>query len=114
MAHVEPAQGDRSLMGEPRHAAPRCAVLRRRLDAEKLEGRHYGEASCRQYRESLLHHALPHAWSGPQDTRLVEAHFAKHRTSRGAAKDKLATRDAKGASWGLAVPGERWARWQEI
>jgi hypothetical protein len=36
-----------------------------RLDAEKLEGRHYGQASCRDYRESLLH-VLPHSWSGPQ------------------------------------------------
>eukprot|EP00798_Chlamydomonas_sp_ICE-L_P012029 gene12029-15131_t len=40
-----------------------------RLDAEKLEGRHFGESSCRDYRNSLLH-ILPHSWDRPSDTRL--------------------------------------------
>lgn len=50
--------------------------MRCRLDAEKLEGRHFGEASCRDYRESVLH-VLPHVWDRPADTRLMEAHFIK-------------------------------------
>ena len=33
-----------------------------RLDAASLDGRRYGEASCRQYRESILH-ALPHSYA---------------------------------------------------
>jgi hypothetical protein len=59
------------------------------LDAGKLEGRHFGEASCREYRESVLH-VLPHVWERPADTRLVEAHFVKHRVGRGATKHALA------------------------
>lgn len=67
-----------------------------RLDAEKLEGRHFGEASCRQYRESILHAALPHSWDTVHDTKMVEAHFVKHKVGKGGTKNKLATRDAKG------------------
>jgi hypothetical protein len=36
-----------------------------------LEGRHFGEASCRMYKESVLHGALPHAWDAPADTHLA-------------------------------------------
>ncbi|KAG2490863.1 hypothetical protein HYH03_010781 [Edaphochlamys debaryana] len=70
-----------------------------RLDAEKLEGRHFGEASCRDYRESVLH-VLPHVWDRPADTRMAEAHFVKHRVGRGAAK-----RDLAGISRGLKSKG---------
>eukprot|EP00195_Chlamydomonas_chlamydogama_P008599 CAMPEP_0202890806 /NCGR_PEP_ID=MMETSP1392-20130828/1099_1 /ASSEMBLY_ACC=CAM_ASM_000868 /TAXON_ID=225041 /ORGANISM="Chlamydomonas chlamydogama, Strain SAG 11-48b" /LENGTH=667 /DNA_ID=CAMNT_0049574447 /DNA_START=241 /DNA_END=2241 /DNA_ORIENTATION=+ len=62
-----------------------------RLDAEKLEGRHFGEASCRDYRESVLH-VLPHSWTSPRDTRLAEAHFIKHKHGQGAQKAGLAAR----------------------
>ncbi|KXZ54830.1 hypothetical protein GPECTOR_4g901 [Gonium pectorale] len=71
-----------------------------RLDAEKLEGRHFGEASCREYRESLLH-VLPHVWERPADTRLVEAHFVKHRIGKGAAKRELAAGGATGGGRSL-------------
>jgi hypothetical protein len=54
---------------------PLCCFAAR-LNAEKLEGRHFGEASCREYRESLLF-MLPHVWERPADTRLLEAHFVK-------------------------------------
>lgn len=66
------------------------------LDASKLEGRHFGEASCRDYRESVLH-VLPHMWERPADTRLLEAHFVKHRVGRGAAKGDLAPAAAAAA-----------------
>eukprot|EP00887_Chlorella_sp_A99_P007059 scaffold2.g7059.t1 len=63
------------------------------MRAEEAEGRHYGEASCRDYRESVLA-ALPHAWYSNADTALVQAHFVKHRSGKGAQKQqvhKLAT-----------------------
>ncbi len=34
-----------------------------RMDAEKLAARHFGEVSCRDFRESVLH-VLPHRWVG--------------------------------------------------
>jgi hypothetical protein len=52
-----------------------------RLDAAALEGRRFGEVSCREYRESLLR-ALPHAWGRLADTHMTEAHFFKHRATR--------------------------------
>eukprot|EP01023_Acetabularia_acetabulum_P000905 TRINITY_DN10343_c0_g1_i1.p1 TRINITY_DN10343_c0_g1~~TRINITY_DN10343_c0_g1_i1.p1 ORF type:complete len:424 (-),score=63.98 TRINITY_DN10343_c0_g1_i1:296-1567(-) len=48
-----------------------------RIDAQSVESRHYGEASCRDYRESVLR-ALPHVWTKPSDTNLLLAHFHKH------------------------------------
>lgn len=67
-----------------------------RLDAEQLVGRHYGEASCRDYRESLLHQALPHVWTDTTDTAMYEAHFVKHKAARGASKEQLANKFEKG------------------
>eukprot|EP00894_Picocystis_sp_ML_P001936 jgi/Pico_ML_1/52453/g3155.t2 len=44
----------------PRHTRIEQAALRiTRLDAHLLQGRHYGEASCREYKESVLK-SLPH------------------------------------------------------
>lgn len=60
----------------------------KRLEAEKLEGRHFGEASCRDYRESVLH-VLPHMWDHTSDTRLMEAHFVRHKEGTGARKRSL-------------------------
>lgn len=60
-----------------------------RLEAEEVEGRHFGEASCREYRQSLLH-VLPHAWASRHDTRLVEAFFERHKEGQGAQKAALA------------------------
>lgn len=60
-----------------------------KLEAEKLEGRHFGEASCRDYRESVMH-VLPHSWTDPSDTWLQRAHFIKHREARGQQKSALA------------------------
>lgn len=54
-----------------------------------MEGRHFGEASCREYRQSLLH-VLPHAWASRHDTRLVEAFFERHKEGQGAQKAALA------------------------
>ncbi|EFJ41247.1 hypothetical protein VOLCADRAFT_98769 [Volvox carteri f. nagariensis] len=73
-----------------------------RLDASKLDGRHFGEASCRDYRESVLH-VLPHVWERPADTRLMEAHFIKHRVGRGAAKGDLAAAGTKAAAKGRGL-----------
>lgn len=82
-------------------------MLRRRLDAEKLEGRHFGEASCREYRESVLH-VLPHVWDSPADTRLAEAHFVKHRVGRGAAKRDLAASAANKGALRMRCGTEIW------
>ena len=54
-----------------------------RLKAEQAEARHYGELSCRAYRESLLG-VLPHAWNSRLDTRLELARFEKQREGKGA------------------------------
>jgi len=48
-----------------------------KLDAASLEGRHVGEAMCREYREAVIA-SLPHGWSSSADTRLRAAHWAKH------------------------------------
>ena len=53
-------------MGRPHTCPPRPPY---RLEADKLEGRHFGEASCREYRESVMH-VLPHSWTHPLDTWL--------------------------------------------
>ncbi|EFN51416.1 hypothetical protein CHLNCDRAFT_59245 [Chlorella variabilis] len=58
------------------------------MSAEESETRHYGEASCRDYRASVLA-ALPHSWHSPLDTALVPAHFEKHRAGTGAQKQGL-------------------------
>jgi hypothetical protein len=60
-----------------------------RLDAEKLNSRHFGETSCREFRTSMLH-VLPHSWSAPRDTRLEDAVFVKQREGTGSQKTKLA------------------------
>jgi hypothetical protein len=80
-----------------------------KLDAEKLAGRHYGELSCRDFRESVLH-ALPHYWGRPEDTRLEEAHFVRHREGTGAQKRELARAGAaRAAAAGARGPGpEGW------
>jgi len=60
-----------------------------RLDAAELNTRHYGEVSCRDYRESVLG-AMPHRWSRLSDTRFELLHFVKHHHSKGARKRELA------------------------
>ncbi|KAG1681506.1 hypothetical protein FOA52_014012 [Chlamydomonas sp. UWO 241] len=67
-----------------------------KLDAEVVEGRHFGEASCREYRQSVLD-VLPHAWTHPSDTWLQEAHFLRHREATGAQKQALAGQATAGA-----------------
>lgn len=87
------------------------ASLCPRLEAEKLEGRHYGEASCREYRESMMH-VLPHTWSTPHDTWLQPAHFLKHREARGAQRSALAGQDkakTKGALEEWGGQGQLWS-----
>lgn len=60
-----------------------------RLEAAALAERRYHEVSCRDFRESVLR-ALPHSWHALRDTRIHAAHFARHKASRGAAKEALA------------------------
>jgi hypothetical protein len=90
-----------------------------RLDAEKLAGRHYGELSCRDFRESVLH-SLPHYWGRPEDTRLEEAHFVRHREGLGERKRDLAragaARAAAAGARGLGVgwQGEAGTPWQRV
>ncbi|KIY96746.1 hypothetical protein MNEG_11214 [Monoraphidium neglectum] len=77
-----------------------------KLDAEKLAARHYGELSCREFRESVLH-ALPHQWERPADTRLEEAAFFRHREGVGAQKGQLArAAAARAASKGRGASGK--------
>eukprot|EP00884_Botryococcus_braunii_P007301 jgi/Botrbrau1/16572/Bobra.0068s0003.2 len=52
-----------------------------RLDAKSLNSRHYGEVSCRNFRESILA-ALPHRWDRRSDTRFQLAHFVHHREAK--------------------------------
>lgn len=56
-----------------------------KLQAEHLAARHHGEASCRDFRESVLA-AMPHRWDHRHDTRLEAAHFLRHRSSTGTKK----------------------------
>eukprot|EP01025_Chloroclados_australasicus_P040973 TRINITY_DN4314_c0_g2_i2.p1 TRINITY_DN4314_c0_g2~~TRINITY_DN4314_c0_g2_i2.p1 ORF type:complete len:434 (-),score=37.66 TRINITY_DN4314_c0_g2_i2:92-1393(-) len=58
-----------------------------KMHADSLESRHYGEASCREYRESVLM-AMPHIWQYPWNTRLSLAHFHKHMQGKGNQKGK--------------------------
>lgn len=51
-----------------------------RLDAHLLQGRHYGEVSCREYKESLVR-SLPHKWQTFRDTRLELARFERQKMS---------------------------------
>ena len=55
-----------------------------RLTAQASNGHHYGEAACRDFRESVVVNALPHAWREREDTALRLAHFRRHRTAKGA------------------------------
>jgi hypothetical protein len=58
--------------------------------AQLQEGVHYGEASCREYREAVLA-SLPHSWHSERDTKLHLAHFHRHRAHRGAQKEEIST-----------------------
>jgi hypothetical protein len=53
-----------------------------KLDAaarEANEGRHFGEAACREFRESVVRFATPHRWTGREDTSFVLARFQHHK-----------------------------------
>lgn len=74
-----------------------------RLDAERLNSRHFGEASCRDFRESVLF-ALPHYWASTSDTRLDPAYFVKHREGKGVQKHRLAATTTKGSRESQSLP----------
>ncbi|GBF99911.1 hypothetical protein Rsub_12819 [Raphidocelis subcapitata] len=81
-----------------------------KLDAERLAARHYGELSCRDFRESVLH-ALPHLWARPLDTRLEAAAFVRHREGAGSMKQQLARTAAEraaSAGRGSSPPSASW------
>ncbi len=59
-----------------------------RLDAASLAGRHYGQASCRDFRGSVLR-SLPHRWARREDTRLALSHFHHHKAGHGALKQRM-------------------------
>lgn len=59
-----------------------------RLKAELLGGIHYGEHSCRDYRESILA-SLPHGWFGDADSSIHVAHFHMHRKHHGSQRHNL-------------------------
>jgi hypothetical protein len=61
-----------------------------RAISQLQEGVHYGERSCRDYRESLLQ-TLPHRWFDKEDTALNLAHFHKHKKHQGAQRQRLAS-----------------------
>ena len=46
------------------------------------EGRHFGEAACREFRESVVSFATPHRWTGREDTSFVLARFQHHKESK--------------------------------
>jgi hypothetical protein len=58
--------------------------------AQLQDGVHYGEASCREYREAVLA-SLPHNWHSERDTRMHLAHFHRHRAHTGAQKEQIST-----------------------
>ncbi|PRW61178.1 FG-GAP repeat-containing isoform B [Chlorella sorokiniana] len=74
------------------------------MRAEESEGRHYGEASCRDYRLSVLA-ALPHSWHSPYDTKLVPMRFEKTKAGTGAQKQQLGKMGALKAKKGAAAAG---------
>ena len=59
-----------------------------RVTVELQDGIHYGERSCREYRESVLA-SLPHVWFDDEDSFIQVAHFHKHRKHHGAQRHKL-------------------------
>ncbi|KAL3153753.1 hypothetical protein ABBQ32_013344 [Trebouxia sp. C0010 RCD-2024] len=61
-----------------------------RLHAEHLAARQHGEASCRDFKASVLA-SMPHGWHYRHDTRLEPAHFHRHRSSTGRKKQYLTT-----------------------
>lgn len=73
-----------------------------RLTAQASSGHHYGEVACRDFRESVVVNALPHAWREREDTALRLAHFRHHRTAKGARVSKVGSgrRPAVGAAGG--------------
>lgn len=48
-----------------------------RLTAEEMAGRHFGELSCREFRDSVLR-SLPHSWTRRSDTRIVARQFVRN------------------------------------
>ena len=51
-----------------------------RLDAERVRNaRHFGEAACRDFRESFARDALPHSWRTREDTEMVLASVHRHK-----------------------------------
>ncbi len=52
-----------------------------RLNAEEMAGRHFGELSCREFRDSVLK-SLPHAWIRRSDTRMVPRQFVRNKLGR--------------------------------
>eukprot|EP00898_Chlorokybus_atmophyticus_P005991 jgi/Chlat1/6393/Chrsp44S05841 len=49
-----------------------------KLDATALNGKHFGEVECREYRDAVLA-VMPHKWDDIHDTRFRLAHFQKTR-----------------------------------
>lgn len=85
----ETATGDLRWKHESRDFHRDLGVLRdtltpqhaHKLDAEAVEnqeGRHFGEASCREFRESFVKQ-LPHAWDRREDTHMSVASFHHHK-----------------------------------
>ena len=59
-----------------------------RLMTELESSTHYGEKSCKDYRESVLA-SLPHGWFSDEDSSMGVAHFHKHRKHHGSQKHNL-------------------------
>ena len=82
-----------------------------RLSAEIQDGVHYGEHSCRDYRESVLA-SLPHSWFDESDSMIRLAHFHKHKKHHGPQRHNLATRYEKNKAKVNAPPAvhHQWKR----
>lgn len=75
-----------------------------RMVVELQDGLHYGERSCREYRESILA-SLPHVWFRDEDSSIHVAHFHKHRKHHGSQRQHLASRSDKNSDTINTPPG---------
>lgn len=82
-----------------------------RMTVEIQDGIHYGERSCREYRESVLA-SLPHVWFQDEDSFIQVAHFHKHRKHHGSQRHNLASHSNKGEDTTNTPPGThyQWKR----
>lgn len=85
------AEGDFQVDGNELHDTTVSSQYGLRGVVQLKEGPHYGELSCRDYRECALRDAFPHYWGQDSDSYLSLGYFHKHRAYGGAQKAELAS-----------------------